>query len=60
MLELSDISVMAAHAHYDKSFAMTVTRPADVLAYYRDDLASLVSGDDLHDPHRRGRCRQGG
>ncbi|HWG43771.1 MAG TPA: HlyD family efflux transporter periplasmic adaptor subunit [Gemmataceae bacterium] len=43
-LELSDITVMAAHPHNDKSFAMTVTRPADVLAYYRDDLASLVPG----------------
>ena len=30
--------------HYDKTLTMTEKRPADVLAYYRDDLDSHVAG----------------
>lgn len=38
------ISVKAVHPRYDRAFTMTVRRPADVLAYYRDELESRVPG----------------
>lgn len=38
------IQVKTVRPHYDKSFTMIERRPADVLAYYRDDLACRVSG----------------
>lgn len=42
--ESPDIRVKAVRPHLDKSFSMTVKRPADVLAYYRDELESRVPG----------------
>lgn len=38
------IQVKSVKPHYDKSFSMLEKRPADVLAYYRDDLACRVPG----------------
>jgi multidrug resistance efflux pump len=38
------IHVKTVKPHYDKTFSMIEKRPADVLAYYRDDLACRVPG----------------
>jgi HlyD family secretion protein len=38
------ISVKTVRPSYDKAFSMTESRPADVVAYYRDDLESRVPG----------------
>ena len=38
------ISLNMVHPHYDKSFLVTVTRPADVRAYYESSLETKVTG----------------
>lgn len=38
------IQVKSVKPHYDKTFSMIEKRPADVLAYYRDELACRVPG----------------
>ena len=38
------VSVKTVRPHYDKTFSMLERRPADVVAYYRDELESRVPG----------------
>lgn len=43
--EEPSIRVNVVHPRYDKEFTVTERRPADVVAYYRDDLDSRVAGE---------------